>query len=79
LIVLTGSLILNLSNLLVMQGCMMMASRNVVVVRLCSNLHYSRMAINACRLHHNRSSQRVAAEKRQPDGQKYRNKLSERS
>lgn len=45
----------------------MMGGRNVVRVLL-DRLISHRMAVTARRLHGNRSSQRTAAEQRQPDG-----------
>ena len=42
-------------------------------------LRHGGMATSALRTHGNRFGQRIAAEQRQPDGQKYGNKFSDRT
>lgn len=60
----------------VMMGVMLMAGYKLVHLVLV-DLHSYRAAVTAGNLHRNRRSQCATAEQRQPDGQKYRNKLSD--
>lgn len=70
LVMKAGGLILICSRLEVLR------SRDLVHVMMLALLGNDRLAITAHCLHGNRNSQHVAAEQRQPNGYKYRNKFS---
>ena len=74
LILMAGSLILVRVKLRMVHG--LLYGRSTVRLRLVL-LHNGRMAAASHRLHDDRSSQRIAAEQRQPDGQDHCNKFSD--